>query len=182
MPKIYYLISSIVCALSLSACNPAASLLPEEKPKDKPVNPVEIDPTKPVVNYQKISNQLNAAKARWQKYSINHYIYTLQRSCFCPPESRKPMRIRVNKGQIKQVMLVPENINKPANYNGALSVDGLFALIEKAVKNKAANISVKYDARFGYPVEVAIDHDARIADEETYYKASGLRTLRPYDK
>lgn len=182
MSKTYYLFSSLVCALSLSACNPAASLLPGEQPEDKPIQPVEIDPNKPIVDYQKISNQLNVAKARWQKYSINHYIYTLQRSCFCPPESRKPMRIRVNKGEIKQVMLVPENINKPSNYNGALSVDGLFDLIQKAIDNKAANISVKYDARFGYPLDIAIDHDAQIADEETYYKASGLRTLKPYDK
>lgn len=165
-----------ISLLFLSGCNP-------------PVTPTTVSPANPTLGGDKptlptkpnphaaTKQQWLIAKNKWQQQANKHYIYTLQRSCFCPPESRKPMRVRVKEGTIEQVMLVPENITKPVTYQGARSVASLFALIESAITTNAASIKVIYDAKYGYPTTITIDKDARMADEEIYYKASGMRLL-----
>jgi hypothetical protein len=164
-----------ISLLFLSGCNPPVT------PTVSPANPTlgsdkPILPTKPNP-HAATKQQWLIAKNKWQQQANKHYIYTLQRSCFCPPESRKPMRVRVKEGTIVQVMLVPENITKPVTYQGARSVASLFALIESAITTNAASIKVTYDAQYGYPTNITIDKDARMADEEIYYKASGMRLL-----
>ncbi|MGV6810174.1 MAG: DUF6174 domain-containing protein [bacterium] len=159
--------------LFVTACQSTPSTSTPDSTKSKGENKTTIDPS-----YKNIHQAWQSAKQKWQKTNAtNHYIYTLQRSCFCPPEFRKPMRIRVDKNNIKLVLLVPENTEKSTNFAGAKTVDGLFTLIEQAMQRKAASIEVSYDARFGYPTNIAIDYDKRMADEEVYYKASGMRLL-----
>jgi len=162
----------ILTLLLTSACQSTPST--PTQTNGNTTNTNSIDPA-----YKAIHQAWQNAKQKWQKVNASHYIYTLQRSCFCPPESRKPMRIRVNNNKIKLVLLVPENIEKPTNFTGAKTVDELFTLIEQAMQRKAASIKVSYDPRFGYPSNITIDYDKRMADEEVYYKASGMRLLPP---
>ena len=58
-----------------------------------------------------------------------------------------------------------------------VTVEELFALLQDAVRRKAARIEVSYDERYGYPTELFIDYDERMADEETRFVMSGF-TLR----
>lgn len=161
--------------LLMTACQSTPSTSSDTHPDTKNNN----SDNKPTIDpaYQTIHQAWQSAKQKWQNTNARHYIYTLQRSCFCPPEFRKPMRIRVDNNDIKLVLLVPENTEKPTDFAGAKTVDGLFTLIEQAIQRKAASIKVSYDARFGYPTNIAIDYNKRIADEEVYYKASGMRLL-----
>jgi len=167
-----YLLFTCIALLLLSGCQPPInSNTGSNTGNDKPTTPTKPTP------HAAIKQQWLLEKSKWQQQANKHYIYTVQRSCFCPPESRKPMRVRVKEGAIVQVMLVPENITKPVTYQGARSVDSLFALIEKAITTNAASIKVTYDAKYGYPTTITIDQDERMADEEIYYKASGMRLL-----
>jgi len=171
--KYLLLLVSLITLNMLNGCTvPTSSTSSVTLPS---VKTVETTPKKNP--YTETKQQLLQAKTKWQQQANRHYIYTLQRSCFCPPESRKPMRIRVKENSIVQVLLVPENITKPVSYRGALSVDSLFNLIQNAINNNAASIKVRYDTQYGYPTSITIDQDVRIADEEIYYKASGMRLL-----
>lgn len=166
------LLCTITALFMLSGCNPPVN--PNLNPtsdSDKPTSPTKPNP------HTAIKQQWLLEKNKWRQQANKHYIYTVQRSCFCPPEARKPMRVRVKEDAIVQVMLVPENITKPVTYQGARSVDSLFALIEKAITTNAASIKVTYDTKYGYPTTITIDQDERMADEEIYYKASGMRLL-----
>ena len=161
-----HILFTFIGLLLLSGCNP-----PIPPATASPVEPIKPNP------HAAVKQQWLLEKNKWQQQANKHYIYTVQRSCFCPPEARKPMRVRVKEGAIVQVMLVPENITKPVTYQGARSVDSLFGLIEKAIRTNAASIKVTYDAQYGYPTTITIDQDERMADEEIYYKASGMRLL-----
>ncbi|MBU0655836.1 MAG: hypothetical protein KJ914_12020 [Gammaproteobacteria bacterium] len=122
------------------------------------------------------ARQLRDAEAKWKQNRPAHYTYTLQRSCFCAPEYRKPIEIRVFRGLIQQASLLPEGTPLPAERKSeALTVDGLFRLIREAIDKKAASVTVEYDAQYGFPTNISIDHDQMMADEETYMTASHFR-------
>ena len=53
-------------------------------------------------------------------------------------------------------------------------VEELFALLQDAVRRNAARIEVSYDERYGYPTELFIDYDERMADEETRFVIRGV--------
>ena len=84
------LIAALLTAASLSICA-APSVIAGDKP---------VSPTKPIVKnpLAEADRQLKAAEAKWKKKRPEHYSYTLQRSCFCAPDYRKPIEIRVFRG------------------------------------------------------------------------------------
>lgn len=170
LPVISIIMLNSCTATTASSNTPITSTTPTTKP-----TPVTSTPKKNI--HAETKQQLLQAKNKWKQQANQHYIYTLQRSCFCPEEFRKPMRVRVKDNKIVQVLLVPENITKPVSYRGALSVERLFNIIQKGIDSNAASIKVRYDKKYGYPTSINIDQDVRIADEELNYKASGMRLL-----
>jgi hypothetical protein len=79
-------------------------------------------------------------------------------------------------GVVQKAMLLQEQEALPSvRMDEALTINNLFDTIHKAVDNKAAKIDVKYDWKYGYPTSIAIDWDKMMADEETYFTATGLR-------
>lgn len=130
--------------------------------------------------------QLNAAQNKWRRTQPAHYRYTLQNSCFCPPEYLKPIMIRAFKGKVQQATLLPDNKPLPtARKAQAVPIEGLFNIVQTAINRRAYSIKATYHQRYGYPVSVSIDYDPRIADEETYFStrdfqvASGLKPAKP---
>lgn len=49
------------------------------------------------------------------------------------------------------------------------TVDQAFAMIQQAIDDKVASLTVEYDIATGYPTSISIDRDIMIADEEMYY-------------
>ncbi|MFN2400651.1 MAG: DUF6174 domain-containing protein [Gemmatimonadaceae bacterium] len=43
---------------------------------------------------------------------------------------------------------------------------------------RVARLDVRYDPSFGYPVRIAIDQNALMADDEVTYDAKDLRVVR----
>ncbi len=126
---------------------------------------------------------LDQAEATWRQKRPKHYAYTLQRTCFCTPESRKPIQIRVYEGVTQQAIVLPEGYALPkARWEEAKTIDQLFRLIREAVDRQAASMEVQYDPNFGFPTYIAIDYDSMMADEEVYYEASDFKvasSLKP---
>jgi hypothetical protein len=148
----------------LTACTTPTQSHLENKNLELPVQSVE-------------AKQLQAAEKKWQQNRPTHYIYTLQRTCFCPREYNNPIEIRVLNGVVQKAMLPREGTPLPSvRMDEALTINNLFDVIHKAIDKKAASIDVKYDWRYGYPSSIAIDWEKMMADEETYFTARGLRS------
>jgi hypothetical protein len=134
------------------------------------------------VELRQMQTQLNQAEAKWRKTQPQHYAYTLQRSCFCPPEFNKPIMVRVFKGRVQQATLLPDNTPLPNERRAeAYPLDRSFKVIQEAIKRKASSIKVSYDKKYGFPTSISIDYSTMIADEEFYLTikdfkvASGLK-------
>lgn len=122
------------------------------------------------------SRMLQLAETKWQQHRPVHYTFTLQRSCFCPPDTRKPIEIRVFNNTIQQATVLPEGTPLPAEYKTrAMTIDELFNVIHKAIDNNAARVDVQYDLQYGYPTTLFIDQDERMADEEVSYNISNFK-------
>lgn len=162
------LIAALLTAAFLSICA-APSVIAGDKP---------MPPTKPIVKnpLAEAARQLNAAQAKWQKKRPQHYAYTLQRSCFCIEEYRKPIEIRVFGNKVQQATLQPEGTPLSAERKSeAMTVEDLFRMIREAIANKSASVTVKYDAIYGFPTSISIDRSLMIADEEIYLSASNFK-------
>ncbi|MCC5636771.1 DUF6174 domain-containing protein [Nostoc sp. CHAB 5844] len=125
------------------------------------------------------STQLKVNRQLWNQQKLNNYSFTFSRSCFCLPKATQPVVITVRNGQVASIKAV--NNNEPVDaelfqqYN---SIPKLFGIIEDAIARKAANLTVKYDPKFGYPTQINIDYDQQVADEELYLTISNLEPLK----
>ena len=115
---------------------------------------------------------------RWQRSGITDYDYTGAWSCFCPQEYLAEVAVTVRGGVVTSVEFAGEEFTvAPPLPERFVPVEELFALLQDAVTRNAARIEVSYDERYGYPTELFIDYDERMADEETRFVMRGF-TLR----
>jgi hypothetical protein len=117
--------------------------------------------------------ELDAARERWSEAGFSDYVMTLERSCFCPAEYRGPFNVTVQNGQITSVEY--EGADMPSDR--ALSVNGLFDLIDDAFASGADKVEVTYHPRLGYPTNLFIDYETQAADEEVGVVVTGLTSL-----
>ena len=116
------------------------------------------------------SDELAIARAMWTDAALGGYTMTITRSCFCPPEYRGPYTVAVDGGEVASVTYE----GRPAEVGEPPTVDALFALLESAYAEGAARVDVTYHDELGYPLELWIDRDERLADEEIGYAISEL--------
>ena len=122
---------------------------------------------------------LQAAQQRWQAQQIVSYSYGLAVSCFCPEDIRQPVVVTVNNGATTSIVKAeggdPATAEFFAEYN---TVEKLFALIQKAIDEKADGITVTYDPTLGYPTDIKVDTSFQAADEEIYLTMSDLQAAK----
>ena len=58
-----------------------------------------------------------------------------------------------------------------------MTVGDLFDLLEEAYDRGAVTVNVTFDSEAGYPTELYIDYDQRMADEEIGYTVTDLDAL-----
>lgn len=110
---------------------------------------------------------LRAARRRWETAGRLSYSFTLSRSCECTPEMAGPVRVTVQDGAVVSRVYVSGGGPVPPVLESAFpSIDGLFELIEEALRQNAYSLDVRYDATLGYPTIISVDYDRQIADDE----------------
>ncbi|WP_318284318.1 MULTISPECIES: DUF6174 domain-containing protein [Brasilonema] len=130
-----------------------------------------------LVQTQENSNQENVTDSKeltknqklWNKQGVLDYSYTLTRSCFCTNEARGPVVIKVSNGSTSSV--TSQSTGQPANpelFNRYDTIPKLFDVIRDAITRRADSINVQYNPTLGYPTQINIDYDRRIADEELF--------------
>jgi hypothetical protein len=137
-----------------------------------------VPPAPPAQGFFVAQRDLLAAEAKWRQIQPADYTYTLQRACFCTPEFLKPITIEASGSRVMNVTRQPEGIPLPLDHiTDALTVEGLFDVIQRAIDDKVARLDVQYDAQYGFPASISIDRNANTTDDEMYYTASGLQPV-----
>lgn len=111
----------------------------------------------------------------WERTRPPSYSFELERLCFCVQEARGPVRIEVQGLRITGRRYVAGG--DPVSDElapGFPSIDGLFDLLEEAAADGAHELRVDWDADRGFPRDLWIDFDPRIADEEVGYRIGRL--------
>ena len=118
--------------------------------------------------------ELDRNRALWEASGADDYSYVLAPICFCPQDLLDPVKISVLGGFVASVAYA-ESGKAPEHdgYGRYVTIDDLFDTIQEAIDRKAAQITVSYDPQTGYPTEAKLDYDARMADEEYRFTASG---------
>ncbi|MBE8967067.1 hypothetical protein IQ277_12670 [Nostocales cyanobacterium LEGE 12452] len=131
-----------------------------------------------------INNNLNSRRLRfnkrlWERANIYNYRITVSNSCFCIPDARGPVVIRVRNGQPTSITSVAtgQPVN-PEFFQKYDTIPELFNVIQDAIKRKAYNVDVEYNAKLGYPTKINIDYDSRIADEEIFLTIENFQEIK----
>lgn len=64
-------------------------------------------------------------------------------------------------------------------FENVLTVDRMFATTAAFLDGKPASFHATYDPNLGYPTVVAVDPNARVADDEYRFTVLGLRAFLP---
>ena len=116
----------------------------------------------------------------WKSHRIRHYRYTLRNGCFCP--FTDPVVIEVRNDQTVSIVdkatgkTHEGNIDFREYFEHVDTMDKVFQFIEYALK-EADRVSVDYDDRFGYPVEVSILWNWGWTDSSSGYHISDFEIL-----
>jgi hypothetical protein len=121
---------------------------------------------------------LDQARRLWDRQHLASYQFHVSRLCFCAPDARRPLIAVVVQGQVASLTDAETGVPFTGDPVMPVTVPGLFAAIEDAINRNAAQVDVRYDPQLGYPAEITIDFDQRIADEEVRYFASELAPIR----
>jgi hypothetical protein len=110
---------------------------------------------------------LRAHAQLWADHGPRDYELVIQRStCECLPEWLVPIRLTVRDGQIHGVVHheTGDTITTPPYH--AMTIEGLFAVIEDAINQYAHEVDVRYHGESGYPTSIFIDHHPDHVDDE----------------
>ena len=108
---------------------------------------------------------LDEARERWRDANVGAYVYTLQRSCFCAPESIGPVEISVVDGRVVQRVHTSPELTVQGGDDRWPAIEGLFDYVDRALR-EADEITVRYHPDLGYPVEVSVDWIREAVDDE----------------
>ncbi len=120
---------------------------------------------------------LGAARRLWNAQALATYEVDFQRSCFCL--ERLPVRLSVQRGRIVRVVRKDNGAPLPREaWEPYLSVEQLFDYLDERARGGAYEVRVRFDARYGYPLDVWVDTDRQVADEELGFTLGGLMPVQ----
>ena len=100
---------------------------------------------------------LGSAQDRWERHEPAAYTMTIHRSCECLPEMSGPVVVSVRDGAVVSRQYVQSGAAVPAIYAEAFpAVEGLFALVDAAIRDGIEPIDPRYDAALGYPLRFSL--------------------------
>jgi len=107
------------------------------------------------------ADELTAAKARWSRSAPDAYSYTIRRSCECLPESSGPVVVTVRNGVVESRQYTQSGAAVASQYADIFpAVEGLFAIIDGAIRNGTKPLTVEYHPTLGYPTRIALGDPA----------------------
>jgi hypothetical protein len=127
-------------------------------------------------------SEFSQNKIKWEDANISHYQFELNIGCFCAFRDKMPLTIEVSNGEIVS-MIGADGVKIPATdpnyelYSRYATIDRLFSELDAELNSDAEEITVTYDATYGFPTQINIDRNKEIADEELYLTVAGFEVL-----
>jgi hypothetical protein len=119
--------------------------------------------------------RLEASRRRFEAAVGADYRVTYRNVCFCVDTFREPVVLTVRQGTLVSVQRRSDGTPVPAaRWDDYRTVERVFDAIEEALEDDADAVRVDYDAELGYPRDVWIDYDERLADEERGFQLEAL--------
>jgi hypothetical protein len=113
-------------------------------------------------------------RAKWQAAGLDSYEFDYSLGCECLPEATRKVHVVVEAGQIIELRYVEDGSPADPAYFIDVTIDGLFADLERAQANGAAYAAATYDPELGYPARAGIDYELGIADDEFNFSVENL--------
>lgn len=125
---------------------------------------------------------LDQNRAKWEAQNINHYRYTLVVTCFCIFAGAE-VTYEVQNGQVVNQTVQPhpdrqiDTAEIEEFYQQYNTIEKVFDFLEQA-SNEADEVTVEYDATYGYPTEISVDNIKEAIDDELYLSLKNLEVLQ----
>jgi hypothetical protein len=124
--------------------------------------------------------EIERNQEKWRDANISHYRYNLNISCFCVFTQDMPLLIEVMDGKI--VSMEYQNGNEIDATNRELferyaTIDRIFSELEADLAGAADEVTVTYDATYGFPTQATIDFVKEATDDELYLTISDFESL-----
>jgi len=118
------------------------------------------------------TTETDEAREKWSAYQDGDYSFTVTRSCFCA--NAGTYWVQVVDGDITIVQRVQDHEYLPEEqFEGIPTVDDLFNLIDRALRESADDVQYAFDPDAGYPSSITIDWYRQAIDDEIHYSVSG---------
>lgn len=125
-------------------------------------------------------DELDQARARWSAAALADYDFDLQHNCFCADLATRPVTISVRGGAFASMIYSDSGtVADTALFRDYLTVDRLFALLQRTLDAKPASFTAAYHEQLGYPALVQVDPVSSIVDDEFSVRINGLRPVTP---
>lgn len=124
-------------------------------------------------------SELESNQQKWQSANIGHYRFELNVGCFCAFRDKMPLSVEVKNRQVVAMTYAdgtPVSESDRPIFQPYESLDAMFSYVSQQMTN-ADEVTVTYDADYGFPAEVKIDAIKAAVDDELYLSVSGFESL-----
>ena len=118
--------------------------------------------------------QLDAARQRWAANGPSEYEYTYAMTCYCPPESLRPVLVRVRDGVVIALYYGNFPGGELPSYEGEWTIPDQFARIQRYIDAGAKTLEVEYHPVTGVPISVSVDPIPNAIDDEHGFTISSF--------
>ena len=107
------------------------------------------------------SEELAAARSKWQRNAPAAYTVTIRILCECTAEMAGPALVTVRNGVVESRTYVNGGGAVSGEYAASFpAVEGLFLLIENAIRDGTKPFVARYDPTLGYPTRIELGDPA----------------------
>jgi len=127
-------------------------------------------------------SEFSRNQQKWDDANVQHYRFLLNVSCFCPFRDQMPLTVEAQNGEVVSMTGADGSVIAADDPNYELfskyaTIDRLFSELEADLGGGADEVTVTYDAAYGFPAEIVIDFIKEATDDELYLNASGFEKL-----
>ena len=127
------------------------------------------------------SSELDQNIQKWEQANTTHYRYTLFISCFCAFTEDMPLTIEVQNDQVVSITRADGSVVEPSDpshqfYVPYSTINRIFDELNSNLA-EADEVTVSYDAMYGYPVNIAIDRIKEATDDELWLEIKNFEAL-----
>jgi hypothetical protein len=117
----------------------------------------------------------------WENANISHYRYTLSLSCFCAFMDDMPLTVEVQDDKVVSITSGKGAVIDSTNpsyeiFQNYVPMENLFAQLKSALE-EADEVTVGYDATYGFPTSIAIDQVKEATDDELWITVENFEVL-----